>query len=115
MVTSTSGENLIVLDPSRMAAQIVSGIGFLGAGLIFVRRDAVRGFDHSLLDLGDCSGGDPQACRHSLVLAALTTGIYFLVTLVLPTRAVACRSQRREPRIIDGCATPTDTASCDKC
>jgi putative Mg2+ transporter-C (MgtC) family protein len=33
----------IVLDPSRMAAQIVSGIGFIGAGLIFVRRDAVRG------------------------------------------------------------------------
>jgi len=34
---------LVVLDPSRMAAQIVSGIGFIGAGLIFVRRDAVRG------------------------------------------------------------------------
>ncbi|MBO0822344.1 MAG: MgtC/SapB family protein [Actinobacteria bacterium] len=33
----------IVLDPSRVAAQIVSGIGFIGAGLIFVRRDAVRG------------------------------------------------------------------------
>lgn len=30
-------------DASRVAAQIVSGIGFLGAGLIFVRRDAVRG------------------------------------------------------------------------
>lgn len=33
----------IVLDPSRVAAQIVSGIGFIGAGVIFVRRDAVRG------------------------------------------------------------------------
>jgi putative Mg2+ transporter-C (MgtC) family protein len=32
-----------VLDPSRVAAQIVSGIGFIGGGLIFVRRDAVRG------------------------------------------------------------------------
>ncbi|MFV0430103.1 MAG: MgtC/SapB family protein [Arachnia sp.] len=31
------------VDGSRVAAQIVSGIGFLGAGLIFVRRDAVRG------------------------------------------------------------------------
>jgi len=30
-------------DGSRVAAQVVSGIGFLGAGLIFVRRDAVRG------------------------------------------------------------------------
>ncbi|QQK08761.1 MgtC/SapB family protein [Miniphocaeibacter halophilus] len=26
-------------DPNRMAAQVVSGIGFLGAGIIFVRRD----------------------------------------------------------------------------
>jgi putative Mg2+ transporter-C (MgtC) family protein len=33
----------IMLDPSRVAAQIVSGVGFLGAGLIFVRRDSVRG------------------------------------------------------------------------
>ena len=33
----------IVLDPSRVAAQIVTGIGFIGGGLIFVRRDAVRG------------------------------------------------------------------------
>jgi putative Mg2+ transporter-C (MgtC) family protein len=33
---------MIELDPSRMAAQIVSGVSFLGAGLIFVRRDSVR-------------------------------------------------------------------------
>jgi putative Mg2+ transporter-C (MgtC) family protein len=29
--------------PSPVAAQIVSGIGFIGAGLISVRRDSVRG------------------------------------------------------------------------
>ncbi|MGY1721174.1 MULTISPECIES: MgtC/SapB family protein [unclassified Blastococcus] len=28
---------------SRVAAQVVSGLGFIGGGLIFVRRDAVRG------------------------------------------------------------------------
>jgi putative Mg2+ transporter-C (MgtC) family protein len=33
----------VVLDPSRVAAQIVSGIGFIGGGLIFVRGDIVRG------------------------------------------------------------------------
>lgn len=33
----------VVLDPSRIAAQIVSGIGFLGAGMIFVRRQAISG------------------------------------------------------------------------
>jgi putative Mg2+ transporter-C (MgtC) family protein len=31
------------LDPSRVAAQIVSGIGFLGAGIIITRRGAVHG------------------------------------------------------------------------
>jgi putative Mg2+ transporter-C (MgtC) family protein len=36
-------QNQIVLDPSRIAAQIVSGIGFIGGGLIFVQRDVVRG------------------------------------------------------------------------
>src|SRR5271170_7236045 len=35
--------NRVVLDPSRVAAQIVTGIGFIGGGLIFVRRDSVRG------------------------------------------------------------------------
>lgn len=30
-------------DPSRIAAQIVSGIGFIGAGVIFVNNDVVRG------------------------------------------------------------------------
>jgi len=30
-------------DASRIAAQIVSGIGFLGAGVIFVRNNAVNG------------------------------------------------------------------------
>jgi hypothetical protein len=33
----------IVLDPSRVADQVVSGIGFLGAGLIITRRGAVHG------------------------------------------------------------------------
>ncbi|MBV9396158.1 MAG: MgtC/SapB family protein, partial [Methylobacteriaceae bacterium] len=33
----------VVLDPSRVAAQVVSGIGFLGAGAILVRGEVVRG------------------------------------------------------------------------
>src|ERR1700722_3597688 len=33
----------VVLDPSRVAAQIVSGIGFLGAGVIIFRREIIRG------------------------------------------------------------------------
>lgn len=33
----------INLDPSRIAAQVVSGIGFLGAGAILLRGDVIRG------------------------------------------------------------------------
>jgi putative Mg2+ transporter-C (MgtC) family protein len=33
----------VVLDPSRVAAQVVSGIGFLGAGTILLRGEIVRG------------------------------------------------------------------------
>src|SRR5579864_4459461 len=39
---SVLGPN-VVLDPSRVAAQVVSGIGFLGAGSILLRGDLVRG------------------------------------------------------------------------
>lgn len=37
------GISNISLDPSRIAAQVVSGIGFLGAGMIFMRRQSVKG------------------------------------------------------------------------
>ena len=33
----------VVLDPSRVAAQVVSGIGFLGAGSILLRGSVIRG------------------------------------------------------------------------
>jgi putative Mg2+ transporter-C (MgtC) family protein len=33
----------VSLDPSRVAAQVVSGIGFLGAGTIMFRRDVILG------------------------------------------------------------------------
>ncbi|MEV2280118.1 MgtC/SapB family protein [Paenibacillus larvae] len=37
----------VELDASRVAAQVVSGIGFLGAGTIIVQRQAVRGLTTS--------------------------------------------------------------------
>ena len=73
----------VVLDPSRVAAQIVTGVGFLGAGLIFVRRDAVRGLTTAAAiwvtaAIGSASGAGLP------VLAAAATGIYFVVALVFP-------------------------------
>src|SRR5579883_350300 len=33
----------VALDPSRVAAQVASGVGFLGGGTIILRREVVRG------------------------------------------------------------------------
>src|SRR4029078_979080 len=38
-----SGSAIVRTDPSRIAAQIVTGIGFLGAGVIFRQGGSVRG------------------------------------------------------------------------
>ncbi|SEL07234.1 MgtC/SapB family protein [Parapedobacter koreensis] len=38
------GKDNITLDPSRVAAQVISGIGFIGAGtILFLRQGIVRG------------------------------------------------------------------------
>lgn len=37
------GASNVILDPSRIAAQVVSGIGFLGAGSILLRGEVIRG------------------------------------------------------------------------
>lgn len=36
-------ENHVALDPSRIAAQVVSGMGFLGAGTIIIQKQIVKG------------------------------------------------------------------------
>lgn len=41
--TDVLGTPNVVLDPSRVAAQVASGVGFLGAGTIILRRNTVRG------------------------------------------------------------------------
>ncbi|WP_373426107.1 MgtC/SapB family protein [Paenibacillus radicibacter] len=37
------GTEGVGLDPSRIAAQVVSGVSFLGAGMIFLQRQTVKG------------------------------------------------------------------------
>jgi putative Mg2+ transporter-C (MgtC) family protein len=74
---------LVELDPSRMAAQIVSGVGFLGAGLIFVRRDSVRGLTTAAAVWVTAAVG--AACGAGLpILAAAATIIYLVVALTFP-------------------------------
>lgn len=40
---STSLVDTVGVDGERIAAQVVSGVGFLGAGMIFFRRESLRG------------------------------------------------------------------------
>jgi putative Mg2+ transporter-C (MgtC) family protein len=76
-------DNRVVLDPSRVAAQIVSGIGFVGGGLIFVRRDIVRGLTTAATVWLTAAVG--SACGAGLpVLAAAVTGAHFLVVYGYP-------------------------------
>jgi len=73
----------VILDPSRVAAQIVTGVGFLGAGLIFVRRDSVRGLTTAAAIWVTAAVG--MAAGAALpTLAIATTVIYFVVALLFP-------------------------------
>jgi putative Mg2+ transporter-C (MgtC) family protein len=68
----------VVLDPSRVAAQIVSGIGFIGGGLIFVHRDIVRGLTTAAIIWLTAAVG--MACGAGLPLLALfVTAAHFVV------------------------------------
>ncbi len=74
----------VVLDPSRIAAQIVTGIGFIGGGLIFVRRDAVRGLTTAAAVWLTAAIG--MACGAGLPRLAVagTAGYLFVVLTYTP-------------------------------
>lgn len=73
----------VVLDPSRVAAQIVTGIGFIGGGLIFVRRDAVQGLTTAAAVWVTAAIG--AACGAGLpILATVATVGHFLVVRGYP-------------------------------
>src|ERR1700684_553629 len=73
----------IVLDPSRIAAQIVSGIGFIGGGVIFVRKDLVRGLTTAATVWLTAAVG--MACGAGLpILAIAVTVGHFVVVFIFP-------------------------------
>jgi putative Mg2+ transporter-C (MgtC) family protein len=71
-------DGLIVVDPSRVAAQIVSGIGFLGAGIIIFRRGSVHGLTTAAAVWESAAIG--MAAGSGLILLAVTvTAMHFLI------------------------------------
>lgn len=68
----------VVLDPSRIAAQVVTGVGFLGAGSILLRGQAVRGLTTaasvwSVAAVGLAAGGG------LFFAACVSTGIVLVI------------------------------------
>ncbi|WP_295940349.1 MgtC/SapB family protein [uncultured Alistipes sp.] len=60
------------LDPSRIAAQVVSGIGFIGAGTIIIHRQLVRGLT-TAASLWATAGIGLAAGGHMYIVAAAAT------------------------------------------
>lgn len=60
------------LDPSRIAAQVVSGIGFIGAGTIIIHRQLVRGLT-TAASLWATAGIGLAAGAHMYIVAGAAT------------------------------------------
>ena len=87
------------VDPARVAAQIVTGIGFIGGGIIFVKRSDVRGLTTAAgvwltAAVGMAAGGG------MLAVAAVATGAYYVVAFAYPYLVRALRERRSVPWLL---------------
>ena len=97
------GHPSIDLDPSRVAAQVVSGIGFLGAGTIILRKDVILGLTTAASLWAVAAVG--LAVGGGLYAAAIATTILILLILagIKPLEKVLFKNRRnRYVKIIIG-------------
>jgi putative Mg2+ transporter-C (MgtC) family protein len=86
----------VILDPSRVSAAVVAGIGFIGGGLIFVRGDAVRGLTTATVVWTTTAVG--MACGAGLELFALAVFIaHLVIVLLFPIIAARLPRSRNQP------------------
>src|SRR5437868_10713706 len=88
----TSGQSVVRADPTRIAAQIVTGIGFLGAGAIIRQGLAIRGLTTAatlwvVAAIGLAAGAGYYSA------AVITTGVALVA--LWPLRALAYRVVHR--------------------
>lgn len=81
-------------DGARIAAQIISGIGFLGAGMIFFRRETLHGLTTAAgvwatSAIGMCAG------RGMYILAVGATMIVLIVQSILHTKSIRQVNRQR--------------------
>jgi putative Mg2+ transporter-C (MgtC) family protein len=86
-------------DPSRIASQIVSGIGFLGAGTIIRQGSIVRGLTTAASLWTTAAIGMAAASRGSgLIYLAIVASIIVFITLSLMNRLERAMIGRQEVR-----------------
>lgn len=96
--------DLIRLDPSRIAAQVVSGIGFIGAGTIILQKQIVRGLTTAAgiwatSGIGLAVGAGMYAVGISatlLVLLGLETLSYFFKSIGLRNMMIDFSTDNKE-------------------
>lgn len=79
-------------DGGRIAAQVVSGIGFLGAGMIFFRRESVRGITTAAGIWATAALGMCVAAGQMIVAIGVTV-VIIVVQTVVHSKRVSRNSQ----------------------
>ncbi|MDO8622234.1 MAG: MgtC/SapB family protein [bacterium] len=78
-ILSRIGFSGATVDPTRIAAQVVVGIGFLGAGLIFVRQEHVEGLTTAAgLWVVAAIGMSVAVSQYSLAITTTIIGLLLL-------------------------------------
>jgi len=100
MIVSAYGFNSVlsshvILDPSRVAAQVVSGVGFLGAGSIILRNEVVKGLTTAASLWAVAAVG--LAVGGGLYVAAVAATVIILVILAGVKPLEERLRGRREP------------------
>lgn len=92
----------IVLDPSRIAAQVVSGIGFLGAGtILFLRHEVIRGLTTAAgLWTVACVGLAVGSGLYEAAVIATVLALIILALLKPLERLIFSRDQKRTVNLI---------------
>jgi putative Mg2+ transporter-C (MgtC) family protein len=95
-------ERHVILDPSRVAAQVASGIGFIGAGTIIFRREVVKGLTTAASIWAVAAVG--LAVGGGMFLAAISATLLALALLVLAKpvkqRLFPKRKEARRVRLV---------------
>ena len=101
-------ERHVILDPSRVAAQVASGIGFIGAGTIILRKEVVKGLTTAasiwaVAAVGLAVGGGMFLAAGAATLLALA-----LLVLAKPLKArlFPSRKEARRVRLVVDRGTP---------